>query len=130
MKLIRHSALVAALTLLPAINALPRTQTQPRQSAAAGHLPGLLEKTGHAYRKSAEGVWIVTLAGKNVKEVDIVVQPAEDMVTLQAHLMERKAVADKVGVLLKLLELNHHYDTVKLAVSPDMLYARARNARF
>lgn len=119
-------ALVAALTLLLPGAALPQTQAPSRQETAAREsLLALLEKTGYEYRKSGEGIWVVTLAGKNVKEIDVVVQPAEDNVALQTVLTERKAVADKPGLLLKLLELNHEFDTVKFAVSPEMLYARA-----
>lgn len=125
-RIIRLS-LAAALTLLLTGTALPQTPAPPRQEGApaAERLLALLEKTGYDYRKSGEGVWVVTLAGKNVKEIDVVVQPAEESVALQSVLTERKAVADKPGLLLKLLELNHEFDTVKFAVSPEMLYARA-----
>ena len=113
------------MTLLLPITVLPQTQTPPQKSAAPGRLLGLLEKTGYDYRKAGESLWVVTLAGKNVKEIGIIIQPSGDMVLVQTGmLVERKAVADKAGLLLKLLELNHEYDVVKFAISSDMLYAR------
>lgn len=117
--------LAAALTLTLPAAALPQAQTPPRQETAdRERLLGLLEKTGYDYRKTDEGIWVVTLEGKNIKEINVVVHLAEQMVVLQTALLERKAVTDKPGLLLKLLELNHEYDIVKFAISSDMLYAR------
>lgn len=125
MNRIRLFAFAAALALLLPITALPQTQTPPAQAAAPDRLLGLLDKTGFEYRKAAEGVWVVTLAGKNIKEIDLVIQPGGDMVVVQTGvLVERKALADKPGVLLKILELNHEYDVVKFAIEADGLYAR------
>lgn len=126
MNRIRPFAFVAALALLLPTAALPQTQTPPRPAdAATERLLALLEKTGYTYRKVADGIWIVTLEGKNVKEIDVSIQTAGGTVVLQAKLMDRKAATGKPELLLKLLELNHEYDDVKLAISPEMLYARA-----
>ena len=126
MNRIRHFVFAAALVLLLTTTALPQTQTPPPKPAAHEGLLGLLEKTGYDYRKSGEGVWVVTLAGTNVKEVDVLIQSGGEMAIVQTGmLVERKALADKPGLLLKILELNHEYDVVKFAVGADGLYARA-----
>lgn len=125
MRLIKLFAFAAALTLLLPAAALPQTRPPSTQTATAPErLLSLLEKTGYGYSKAGEGIWVVTLEGKNLKEIGIIVQSVEDLVLLQTQVAERKAVADKPALLLKLLELNHEYDAVKFAVSPEMLYAR------
>lgn len=130
MSLTRRFAPAAALTLLFAAAALPQTQTPapaaaPQQNPARERLLGALDKTGYEYRKADDGLWVVTLEGKNRKEIEVFVHTAGTEVVVQTHMAERKAVADKAGLLVKLLELNHEYDTVKVSLSPDMLYARA-----
>ena len=102
-------------------------QTRPDQGKSnpnSTRLLAALEKTGYSYRKANEGIWVVSLTGKNLKEIDVIVQAVEDSVLLQTQVVERKAVVGKEALLVKLLEFNHEYDTAKFALSEDMLYAR------
>lgn len=105
-----------------------RGQSQePADSSGTQALVALLEKSGYNYSKVDEGTYQVGATGKNLKEFDVNVLLSGDVVLVMARLADRKELSKKSDFLTKLLELNHHFDSVKLAYTEDMLYARIDN---
>jgi hypothetical protein len=124
----RPAIILAVFVMMSSLQTIPSAgQTKPDQVKGDPNntrLLAALEKTGYSYRKASEGIWVVSLTGKNLKEIDVIVQAVEDSVLLQTQVVERKAVVGKEALLVKLLEFNHEYDTAKFALSEEMLYAR------
>jgi len=84
----------------------------------------LLEKSGYSYSKVREGVWEIPGTGKNLKEFGIRLALAEDVLLVMVRLADRKDLKLQPALMTKLLELNHKFDWIKLALSEDMLYLR------
>ena len=122
----KRSRVVLVLTLAFILQpgASPPSLAQSNKPDAAGQLVALLEKSGYSYTKVGDGVWEIPAEGKNLKDFSIRLALAEDIVLVIAKLADRKGLSPKEGLLIKLLELNHHFDSAKLALGQDMLYAR------
>jgi len=118
--LLRFSALIA---LLASAAAICRAQ-QPAMAKGAGDVVALLEKSGYSYTKVSNGVWEINFTGKNIKEFPVRLALGEGILVIIAKFADRKDVDLQPALLTKLLELNHSIDSVKLALSSDMLYAR------
>jgi putative sensory transduction regulator len=84
----------------------------------------LLEKSGYSYSKVREGVWEIPGTGKNLKEFGIRLVVAEDVLLVMVKLVDRKDVKLQPALMTRLLELNHKFDWIKIALSDDMLYLR------
>ena len=84
----------------------------------------LLEKSGYTYTKISDGVWEVPGTGKNLKEFGIRLALADDILIVMVKLADRKDLKPQPSLWTKLLELNHKFDSIKLALSEDMLYLR------
>ena len=84
----------------------------------------LLEKSGYTYTKISDGVWEVPGTGKNLKEFGIRLALADDILIVMVKLADRKDLRPQPILWTKLLELNHKFDSIKLALSEDMLYLR------
>lgn len=97
--------------------------TQDR-SKGATEIVALLEKSGYSYKKVSEGVWEVPGTGKNLKEFGIRLALADDILLVMVKLVDRKDLKLQPALSTKLLELNHKFDSIKLALSEDMLYLR------
>ena len=87
-------------------------------------LVALLEKSGYRYTKINEGVWEIPATGENVKEFSIRIVTAGELVLALVKLADRKSITMKDTLLVKLMELNHQFDSAKLALSEEMLYVR------
>lgn len=100
-------------------------QTGKKPASAASKIPALLEKLGYKYAKVGDNVWEIPFTGKNLQEFPVRVTVAGgDMILVLTKLADRDAVNLNNGFAVKLLELNDAMDTVKFALSSDMLYAR------
>jgi hypothetical protein len=95
-----------------------------QKAKAAPDVVSLLEKSGYGYTKVGEGVWEVPGTGKNLKEFGIRLALADDLLLVMVKLSERKDLRLQPALTTKLLELNHKFDSIKLALSEDMLYLR------
>ena len=62
--------------------------------------------------------------GKNLKEFGIRLALADDILIVMVKLADRKDLKPQPSLWTKLLELNHKFDSIKLALSEDMLYLR------
>jgi predicted TIM-barrel enzyme len=101
-------------------------QTPPPQSKSAGapELAVLLEKSGYRYTKIRDGVWEITFAGKNTGQFPVRIALTDNTVVVLAKLADRAELKLQVPFLVKMLELNDKFDSVKLALSDEMLYVR------
>jgi hypothetical protein len=84
----------------------------------------LLEKSGYSYRKVGDGVWEVPATGSNIRSFPIRLALAGDLVLFLVKLKDRADLNLRAPLLLKLLELNDRFDSVKFALSNEMLYVR------
>lgn len=83
-----------------------------------------LERSGYNYNKVSEGLWELPFTGQNLKNFNVRILVTEDLVVVFVKLADRRDLQMGSAELLKLMELNDQFDTVKLALSKDMLYMR------
>ncbi len=117
----RHliNVLVIALVSTFAIRPIHAQATK-----GAADIVALLEKSGYSYTKVGDGVWEIPGTGKNVKTFGIRLALAEDILLVMVKLADRKDLKLQPAALTKLLELNHKFDSIKVALSEEMLYVR------
>jgi hypothetical protein len=94
------------------------------KSKGAPEIVALLEKSGYSYTKVGDGLCEVPGTGKNLKEFGIKLALADDILLVMVKLAGRKELKMEPALLTKLLELNHKFDSIKLALSEDMIYLR------
>lgn len=94
------------------------------KSKSGPAIVALLEKSGYSYSKVRDGVWEIPGTGKNLKEFGIRLALADDILLVMVRLADRKDLKLQPALMTKLLELNHKFDWIKLALSEDMLYLR------
>src|SRR5262245_47138865 len=130
-KLMRRTRFTAVVMMTVAASLLmaPAAQSahEPAQSSdasGASRIVMLLEKSPFKYSKVGDTVWEITFNGETVKEIPIRIALSEDVVIVMGKIADRKKVSLKETALVKLLELNHNFDSVKIALSEDMLYVR------
>jgi len=98
--------------------------THAQTAKRAADIVALLEKSGYSYTKVGDAVWEIPGTGKNVKEFGIRLGLAEDILLVMVKVADRKDVKLQPAALTKLLELNHKFDSIKIALSEEMLYVR------
>lgn len=98
----------------------------PKQKTLTGtDMTAMLDKAGYSnYTKVDDGVWELQFKGKNIPEFAVRVALSEDVVLVMAKLADRKKLVRTEQLFQKLLELNDKMDTIKFALSSDMLYVR------
>lgn len=109
--------------ILFAMPVLNSTRTQAKSKSPAD-IVALLEKSGYTYTKVSDGVWEIPGTGKNLKEFAIRLVIADDILLVMVKLADRKDLKLQPALLTKLLELNHKFDSIKLALSEDTAYLR------
>ena len=120
-KLTLVSTIVALILFATPILSSTRTQTKSKSPA---DIVALLEKSGYTYTKVSDGVWEIPGTGKNLKEFGIRLVLADDILLVMVKLADRKDLKLQPQLLTKLLELNHKFDSIKLALSEDIAYLR------
>jgi len=116
--------LLGAIAAL-AITLIPLGAAAQQKNMTAAELVALLDKAGYTgYTKVDDGVWEIQFKGKNIAEFPVRVALSEDIVLVMAKLADRKKLVRTDQLFQKLLELNDKMDTIKFALSPDMLYVR------
>lgn len=120
-KVIIASSIVALILLTTLMPASARAQTKTK---GAPEIVALLEKSGYTYTKVSDGVWEIPGTGKNLKEFGIRLALADDILLVMVKMADRKDLKLQPALLTKLLELNHKFDSIKLALSEDMAYLR------
>lgn len=109
--------------ILFAMPVLSSTRTQAKSKSPAD-IVALLEKSGYTYTKVSDGVWEIPGTGKNLKEFAIRLVIADDVLLVMVKLADRKDLKLQPALLTKLLELNHKFDSIKLALSEETAYLR------
>ena len=115
---------VIALALVWLLTSVIGSANAQDKSKGATQTVALLEKSGYGYAKVSDGVWEVPGTGKNLKEFGIRLALADDILLVMVKLVDRKDLKLQPALLTKLLELNHKFDSIKVALSEDMLYLR------
>lgn len=115
------SSIIALILLTTPVLGSGRPQTKTK---SAPEIVALLEKSGYTYTKVSDGVWEIPGTGKNLKEFAIRLALADDILLVMVRLADRKDLKLQPALLTKLLELNHKFDSIKLALSEDMAYLR------
>ena len=116
-------SLIVIASLIGPEKGRAQAKPAPGKPGSSGLL-AVLEKSGYTYTKVGDGIYEVPATGKNVKEFPLRLTQAEDIIIVIAKLADRKDVAIKAPLTIKLLEMNDNYDVVKFALSAEMLYAR------
>lgn len=124
-----HKIILGAFTLSFVLSLTPRicsaqAAQPPSKTAGAPELAVLLEKSGYRYTKIRDGVWEITFGGKNVGEFPVRIALTDNTVVVLAKLADRADLKLQAPFLIKMLELNDKFDSVKLALSDEMLYVR------
>ena len=120
-----HFKLITAVSLAAIIFlTAPIQQASAQSKKGASDIVALLEKSGYTYTKVSDGVWEIPGTGKNLKEFGIRVVVADDILLVMVKLADRKELKLQPPLLTKLLELNHKFDSIKLALSEEMAYLR------
>jgi hypothetical protein len=105
--------------------AKPGLAARQQKTITAADLVALLEKAGYSgYTKVDDGIWEIQFKGKNLPEFPVRIVLSEDIVLIMARLADRKKLVHTEQLFQKLLELNDKMDTVKFALSSEMLYVR------
>jgi hypothetical protein len=103
----------------------PGLAARQQKTITAADLVALLEKAGYSgYTKVDDGIWEIQFKGKNLPEFPVRIVLSEDIVLIMARLADRKKLVHTEQLFQKLLELNDKMDTVKFALSSEMLYVR------
>ena len=118
--LLKLLAIVVMLSLSSAVCAVGSQDKSKRGT----EIVALLEKSGYSYTKVGDGLWEIPGTGKNLKEFGIRLALADDILLVMVKLVDRKDLKLQPALSTKLLELNHKFDSIKLALSEDMLYLR------
>lgn len=121
--MLNRKAIIAFALFLSLTSVLISAQAQEKTKGAA-QIVELLEKSGYSYTKVSDGVWELPGTGKNLKEFGIRLALADDILIVMVKLADRKDLRPQPALWTKLLELNHKFDSIKLALSDDMLYLR------
>lgn len=107
------------------VSVSPGLAARQNKTITAADLVALLEKTGYSgYTKVDDGIWEIQFKGKNLPEFPVRIVLSEDIVLVMAKLADRKKLVHTEQLFQKLLELNDKMDTVKFALSSEMLYVR------
>ena len=120
-KLAVVTSMVALVLLATPVLGAGRPQSKTK---GAPEIVALLEKSGYTYTKVSDGVWEIPGTGKNLKEFGIRLALADDILLVMVKIADRKDLKLQPALLTKLLELNHKFDSIKLALSEDMAYLR------
>ena len=104
--------------------ALILASAQAQKKSGAAEMALLLEKSGYTYTKISDGVWEITFKGKNTGEFPVRLAIGGDVLVTLAKLADRKDLKLQNAFLTQLLELNDSLDSIKLALSDEMLYVR------
>ena len=118
-----RSTLLASLLVLSTVVGICSAQDK-EDANAASKVVALLEKSGHTYTKVKDGVWEINFTGDNLKEFSVRFALGGNILVSMARLAGRKDLKFEPALLTKLLELNHSIDSVKVALSEEMLYVR------
>jgi hypothetical protein len=111
--------------LLPRVSSAPLPQAKSDPQVVA-KLAQILERSGYAYRKAADNVWVVSFKGKSLADIQVFVTSAENLIVMGAVVAPKSSMKVTQEMLFKLLRLTHDIDRVKIGLDDDEdLFVRA-----
>ena len=101
----------------------PQVKSDPQVVAK---LALVLERSGYAYKKATENVWVVSFKGKSLADINVFVTSVEGLVVMGAVVAPKSSMKVTGEMMFKLLRLVHDIDRVKIGFDDDEdLFLRA-----
>lgn len=122
MKTSFYIVLVLLLPILADAQSKSKSSLQP----ASFQLEKLLAGSGLPYRLVHDSLAVIPYTGEYVKEFDLVVQKASDLLLVYTNLSEALPVKVDSTTYPFLLQQNHHFDLVKIGMDESqVVFVRA-----
>ena len=96
--------------------ARPQVKTDPQVVA---RMAQILERSGYAYKKAKDNIWVVTFKGKSLAEINVLVTTVENLIVMGVVIAEKDAMKVSPEMMFKLLHLAHDIDRVKIGFDDD-----------
>lgn len=117
------AALMASAVLRADARMLAQSKSDPQTVAK---LAGILERSGYAYKKAADNIWVVNFKGNSLADVNVIVTSAEGLVVMAVVVAQKSTMKVTPEMMYKLLKLTHDIDRVKIGFdSDDDLFVRS-----
>jgi hypothetical protein len=114
-----------AVLLSPVAMARPHTQAKTDLQIVA-RIAQILEKSGYAYKKAADNVWVVNFKGKSMADIPVFVTSTENLIVMGAVIAPKSSMKVTPDMMFKLLRIVHDIDRVKIGFDDDEdLFLRA-----
>jgi hypothetical protein len=121
----KHRAGFLFMAASIALSAAAQTASpMPEKQNGTSKVAALLDGSGRPYSKVREGVWEIDFTGDNVKRFPVRLAMADELLVVISKIADRKDLTLGPELLTKCLEMNHHMDSIKVALSEEMLYVR------
>lgn len=122
MKTILYLVLMLVLPIL----AIAQTKAKPPIKPEPFRLEKLVAGSGLPYRMVHDSLAVIPYTGEYVKEFDLVVQKASDLLLVYTNLSEALPVKLDSTTYPFLLQQNHHFDLVKIGMDESqVVFVRA-----
>ena len=124
-KAILWALMITAIVANIPTGALARPQTKVDPQVVA-KMAQILERSGYAYKKAKDNIWVVTFKGKSLAEINVLVTTVENLLVMGVVIAEKDAMKPSPEMMFKLLHLAHDIDRVKIGFDDDNdLFLRA-----
>ena len=124
-KALRWAVVITALVANLSGGALARPQVKTDPQVIA-KMAQILERSGYAYKKAKDNIWVVTFKGKSLAEINVLVTTVENLIVMGVVIAEKDAMKGSPEMMFKLLHLAHDIDRVKIGLDDDNdLFLRA-----
>ena len=119
--------MMAVIVTSAALQAEARWPAQAKNDPqTVARLAGILERSGYAYKKAADNVWVVNFKGDSLADINVIVTSADDLIIMGVVVAEKSTMRVTPEMMRKLLKLTHEIDRVKIGLdSDDDLFVRA-----
>ena len=115
--------IIASFSAAATARPRPQARVDPR---VVGKLAQIVERSGYAYRKAADNVWVVSFRGKSLPDISVFVTSAENLIVMGAVVAPKRSMRVTSEMMFKLLRLAHDIDRVKIGFDDDEdLFLRA-----
>ena len=116
-------AMLAGISQQVSAGSSPQVKTD---SQVVARLAQVLERSGYAYKKAADNVWVVSFKGKSLADIQVFVTSAENLIVMGAVVAPKSSMKVGPEMMFKLLRLAHDIDRVKIGFDDDEdLFLRA-----
>jgi hypothetical protein len=115
---------VGVLLMCVAVQGAVAAQQPAPPSAGQKRLEDLVKRAEGPYTKVGNYAWSTPYRGKNMSGITVRIVAAEEGVFFFVDLFDRKTVPLSRNLLLKVAELNSHFDYAKIALTDDSLQVR------